>query len=99
MFVVQNTGAINHFTLLSFSLQGLRNDLNAWVERTKFQISHDLHEDEAKTKDHNLRVFNSMTQIQQRVYDAKKHALEKQAVEMGQGFSQNVRSTKENNCR
>ena len=90
VLVVKNRGAINHFSYLSFSLQGLRRDLNAWVERTKFEISHDLHEDEANTRDDNLRVFNSMTQNQQKVYDAKMDALEKQAVEMRQSFSQSV---------
>ena len=81
---MQHRGAITNLSHLSFSLQTLRTELDSWVNRTRFEISQDLHEDEAKARDHNLKFFNSITQNQQKVYDAKMNALEKQLWRCGQ---------------
>lgn len=88
--VVQNRTVINQLSETAVVVHGLRSEVEILVQRAKFEISTNLHSDESKSRDQNLKVFEQLSKSQQRLYDAKIESLEKQMVGMQQNFSQIV---------
>ena len=86
----ENRRAVNELTGLVGIVANLRGEVQLLVQRAQMEITHELHSDEARNRDQNLRLFQQLSRSQQRMYDSKIEVLEKQTVEMWQSFQQSV---------
>ena len=67
----ENRRAVTELTGLVGIVANLRGEVQLLVQRAQMEITHELHSDEARNPDQNIRLFQQLSRSQQRMYDSK----------------------------